>query len=167
MVLGPIGAPRVGGAVAIRLEDLGHRVIAPEAASGGQTLFLGYARDVDPRGTRDADATVEPAIRTPLESVGESVTARCGGAETIEHDLGRTGGLVAVHGDEEKVRRAHCIHAAEAALDAGEHLDLIGKDGALVEFAVVVTVLENENAVTQVQVVALLAVGVGVVLRDP
>ena len=48
VVLGPIGAPRVGGAVAIRLEDLRHRVIAPETAGGGLTLLLGHARDVDP-----------------------------------------------------------------------------------------------------------------------
>ena len=148
VVLSPIGTPRVGGAVAVRLKDLGDRVITPEAAGGGLALFLGHARHVDPRGARDADAAVEPTIGTPLESVGEGVTARRSGAETVEHDLGRTGGLVAVHRNEEKVGRAHCIHAAEATLDAGEHLHLVGEDGALVEFAVVVAVLEDDDAVT-------------------
>ena len=90
-----------------------------------------------------------------------------GSAEAIEHDLGRTGGLVSVHRDEEKVGRAHRIHAAEAALDAGEHLHLVGEDGALVEFAVVVAVLEDDDTVAQVQVEAFLAVGVGIVLGDP
>ena len=149
VVLGPIGTPRVGGTVAIRLEDLGDWVIAPEAASGGQALFLGHARDINPRGAGNADAAVEPTIGTPLESIGESVTARCGGAETVEHDLGWTGGLVTIHGDEEEIRRAHRIDAAQAALDTGEHLDLVGEDGALVEFAVVVAVLEDDNAVAE------------------
>ena len=79
----------------------------------------------------------------------------------------RTGGLVALHGDEEEIRRAHRIHAAEAALDAGKHLHLVGEDGTLIEFAVVVGVLKDEDAVAQVQVIAFLAVGVSVVLGDP
>ena len=48
VVLGPIGAPGVGRAVAVGFEDLGHRMIAPETAGGGLTLLLGHARDVDP-----------------------------------------------------------------------------------------------------------------------
>ena len=167
MVLGPVGAPRVGRAVAIRLEDLRHRVIAPQSAGGGLTLLLGHARDVDPRGARDAHAPVEPAIGTPLESVGEGMTAGGGGAEAVEDDLRGTGGLVAVHRDEDQVRRAHRPDAAEAALDAGEHLDLVREDGAFVELPVVVGVLEDQDAVAQVEVEALFAVGIGIVLGDP
>ena len=95
------------------------------------------------------------------------MAARGGGAKSIEHDLRRTGGLVALHGDEEEIRRAHRIHTAEAALDAGKHLHLVGEDGTLIEFAVVVGVLKDEDAVAQVQVIAFLAVGVSVVLGDP
>ena len=153
--------------MAIRLEDLRHRVIAPETAGGGLTLFLGHARDVDPRGARDADAAIQPAVRSPLESVGESMTARRGGAETIEHDLGGTGGLVTVHRDEDQVRRADGPDAAEAALDAGEHLDLVREHGTLVELPVVVGVLEDDDPVAEVEVKALLAVGVRIVLGDP
>ena len=167
VILGPVGAPRVGGAVAIRLEDLRHRMITPETAGGGLTLLLGHARDVDPRGARNSDASVEPAIRTPLESIGEGVAAGGGGAEAVEDDLRGTGGLVAFHGDEDQVRRAHRPDAAEAALDAGEHLDLVREDGAFVELPVVVGVLEDQDAVAQVEVEALLAVGIGIVLGDP
>ena len=167
MVLGPIGTPRVGGAVAIGLEDLGDGVIAPKTAGGGLALFLRHARDIDPRGARDADAAVEPAIRTPLESVSEGVAAGGGGTETVEHDLGGTGGLVAVHGDEEEIGRAQRIHAAEAALDAGEHLDLVREDGPLIEFAVMVSILEDDDPVAQAEVEALLAVRVGIVLGNP
>ena len=167
MVLGPIGAPRIGGAVAVRLEDLRHRVIAPEAAGGGLALFLGHARDIDPRGARDADAAIEPAIGTPLEPIGESMPTGGGGAEAIEDDLGGAGGLIAVHGDEEEIRRAQRIHAAEAALDAGEHLDLVREDGPLIEFAVMVGILEDDDPVAQAEVEALLAVRVGIVLGNP
>ena len=167
VVLGPIGTPRIGGAVAIGLEDLRHRVITPEAAGGGLALFLGHAWHVDPRSTRDADAAVEPAIRTPLESISEGVAAGGGGTETVEHDLGGAGGLIAVHGDEEEIRRAQRIHAAEAALDAGEHLDLVREDGPLIEFAVMVGILEDDDPVAQAEVEALLAVRVGIVLGNP
>ena len=167
VILGPIGAPGVGGTVAIRLEDLRHRVIAPEAAGGGLALFLGHARDVDPRGARDTDAAIEPPIRAPFESVGEGVTAGSRGAEAVEHDLGRTGGLIAVHRDEDQVRRADGPDATEAALDAGEHLDLVREDGPLIELPVVVGVLEDDDPVAEVEVEALLAVGVGIVLGDP
>ena len=167
VVLGPIRAPRVGGAVAIRLEDLRHRVIAPETAGGGLALLLGHAGHVDPRGAGDADAAVEPAIGTPLESVGESMTTRRGGAETVQHDLGRTGGLVAIHRDEDQVRWADGPDAPEAALDAREHLDLVREDGPLVELPVVVGVLKDDDPVAQAEVEALLAVGIGVVLGDP
>ena len=100
VVLGPIGAPRVRRAVAIRLEDLRHRVVTPEPARGRLTLLLRDARHIDPRGAGDTHASVEPTVRTPLESVGERMAAGGRRAETIEHHLGRARGFVAVHRDE-------------------------------------------------------------------
>ena len=167
VVLRPVGAPRVGGAMAIRLEDLGHRVITPEPAGGGLTLLLLDARYVDPRGARDAHAAVEPTIRAPLQPVGERVTAGGRRAETIEHHLRRARGLVAVHRDEQQVGRAHRPHPAETALDARQHLHLVGEDGAPVELPVVVRVLEDHDAVLQLQVEAFLAVRIGIVLSYP
>ena len=95
------------------------------------------------------------------------MTARGGSTETVQHDLRRAGGLVADHRDEDQVRRAHGPDAAEAALDAREHLDLVREHGSLIELPVVVGVLEDDDPVAEVEVEALLAVGVGVVLGDP
>ena len=65
------------------------------------------------------------------------------------------------------MRWAHRVDAAEAALDAGEHLEIIGEYRALIETPVVVGVLEDDDAIAELEVEALLVVGVGVVLRDP
>ena len=90
-----------------------------------------------------------------------------GGAEAVEDDLRRTGGLVTIHRDEDQVRRADGPDATEAALDAREHLDLVREDGTLIELPVVVGVLEDDDPVAEVEVETLLAVGVGIVLGDP
>ena len=89
--------------------------------------------------------------------------------EAVEHDLGRAvGHVVAVAvGDEQELRRAHQPDAAEAELDAREHLDVVGEDGALVEPAVAVGVLEDQDAVAEAEVELRGQLGVGVVLRDP
>ena len=65
------------------------------------------------------------------------------------------------------MRRAHRPHPAEAALDAREHLHVVGEHRALIKLTVVVRVLEDHDAVLQLQVEAFLAVRVGVVLRHP
>jgi hypothetical protein len=61
------------------------------------------------------------------------------------------------------MRWAHCVDAPEAALDAGEHLEIIGEYRASIETPVVVGVLEEDNAIAELEVEALLVVGVGVV----
>ena len=112
VVLGPVGAPRVSRTVAVGLEDFLDRVITPQAARRGLTLLLLHARDINPRGTGNTDATVEPPIGTPLESVGKGVAAGGRRAEAIEDDLGRTRGLIAIHRNKEQVRWAHRPDAA-------------------------------------------------------
>ena len=153
--------------MAIRLENLGHRMITPEPAGGGLTLLLRDARHVDPRGARDAHAAVEPTIRAPLQPVGERMSAGGRRAETIEYHLRRARGLVAVHRDEEQVRRAHRPHPAEPTLDAREHLHVVGEDRTPIELPVVVRVLENHDAVLEFQVEPLLAIGISIVLGYP
>ena len=65
------------------------------------------------------------------------------------------------------MRWAHCVDAPEAALDAGEHLEIIGEYRASIETPVVVGVLEDNDAIAELEVEALLVVRVSVVLRDP
>ena len=77
-----------------------------------------------------------------------------GDREPVEHDLGRAvGHVVAVAvGDEQQLRRAEQPDAAEAELDAGEPLHVVGEDRAPVEPAVAVGVLEDQDAVAKAEV---------------
>ncbi len=166
-VLVPIRAPGIRGAMAVGLVDFAHGMVAPDAAGGGLTFLARRAGNVRPTRAGDADATVEPAIGAPLQAVGECVAAPRRGAETVEEDLRRAAGFVAVSGNPEQIRRTQGVDATEAALDAGEHLEIVGEDRALVEVAVVVGVFEDQDAIAKLEVEALLVVGVGIVLRNP
>ena len=128
---------------------------------------MGSAGHVRPTRAADADATVEPAVRPPLETVGKGVAAGGLGAKTVDEDLRWAAGFVAVGGNEQEMRWAHCVDAAEAALDAGEHLEIVGEYRASIETPVVVGVLEDNDAIAELEVEALLVVRVSVVLRDP
>ncbi len=92
-----------------------------------------------------------------------------GDGEPVEHDLGGTvGDVVAIAvGDEQQPRRAQQPDAAEAELDAGEHLHVVGEDRATVEPAVAVGVLEDQDAIAKAEVEPVGRVGIGVVLGDP
>jgi hypothetical protein len=70
-------------------------------------------------------------------------------AEAVEEDLWvGVGFVVGVFvGDEEQVRRGEDECAAEADFDAGDVIEFVVEDGSLVEVAVVVGVLEDEDAV--------------------
>ena len=167
VILGPVGAPRVGRAVAVRLEDFLHRVITPQAARCGLTLILRHAGDIDPRSARDADASIQPTIRTPLQSVRKGMATRGGRAKSIEDDFRWARGLIASHRNEEQVRRTQRPHAAQTALDTGEHLHVFRNDGAFIELPVAVSIFEDDNPVAELEVEAFLAVGISIVLGDP
>ena len=167
VILGPVGAPRVSRAMAVGLEDFLHRVITPQTARSGLTLRLLHAGDIDPRGTRDTHATVEPTVRAPLKSVRKGMATRGGRAKSIEDDFRWARGLITSHRNEEQVRRAQRPHAAEAALDTGEHLHVFRNDGAFIELPVAVSIFEDDNPVAELEVEAFLAVGISIVLGDP
>ena len=167
-VLVPVHAPGIGGAVGDRLEDFADGMIAPDAAVHFRAFGFGRAGFADGGGAGDAVAGVEPAVGAPLEAVGD-VVADAVGLEAVEEDDGfAVGHVVAVAvGEEEEIRRAEREDAAEAEFDAGEKLRAVPEDGAFVEAAVVVGVLENDDAVADGAVEADLGFGVGVVLGDP
>jgi hypothetical protein len=67
----------------------------------------------------------------------------------VEDDFGRTGRpvLPGPHRDEQQVRRGAQPDAAEPDGDAGQVRPLVPEDGPLVEVAVAVGVLEDQDAV--------------------
>ena len=168
-VLVPIVSPRVGGAAAHSLHHLALRVIAPDRSAHRDASFRRRARHADFTWTRRAAATVEPAVRTKTQPIGKGVVHVRRTGEAVEHNLGRAVRhivTIAV-GNEKQLRRTHQPHAPVSDLDAGEHLHFVGKNFARVESAGAILVFKDENAIAQVQVELLRALGVGVVLGDP
>ena len=95
------------------------------------------------------------------------MATRGGRAKSIEDDFRWARGLITRHRNEEQVRRAQRPHAAEAALNTGEHLHVFRNDGAFIELPVVVSIFEDDNPIAELEVEAFLAVGIRIVLGDP
>src|SRR5204863_3865025 len=95
-VVVPVEAPRVRGPFADDLEDLLHRVVAPDAAVEEGAFRVGRARLADLGLALDALVAVEPAVRAPLETVDDAV-ADLAVVPAVEDDDGRAvGDIVAV-----------------------------------------------------------------------
>src|SRR5690606_7845927 len=78
---------------------------------------------------RGAAAAVQPAVRTPMQAIGQIVIINIRHIESVENDLRRTVGLVveiAVR-EEEQSRRAHGPDSPVSNLDAGEPLHVVRK----------------------------------------
>src|SRR5206468_2259646 len=129
------------------LEFLLDRMIAPDAGVDGSALLFRRARLADERVREDAVAAVQPAIGAPDEGVERLVRVLV--APAIEDDLRRPGGLVftVLDGDEQQLGRLPDPDAAEADLESADKIKALIEDGALVELAVAVGVLEDEDAV--------------------
>jgi len=165
----PIVAPGIGGAMGEDFEGFAVGMKSPDAAFNGDALRVGRTRDTDITGAGSAAATVKPAVGSPAESIGKIVVVVPGDGEAIEDDFGLAiGDVVAIAiRNEEELRRTHCPDAAASEFDAGEHLQLVGEDLALVGFSVAVLVVENDDAIAEVEVEAFAAFGVSVVFGDP
>ena len=165
----PVESPGVGGAVAEDFEGFAGGVEAPDAALDGDAHFFGGAGGADESGAGSAAASVEPAVGTPAEAVGEVMVVAVGDGEAIEDDLGLgVGDVVLVGiGDEEELGRAHEVDAIFCELDGGEHLEVIGEDLAGVGLAVVVGIVEDDEAVAEGEVESFSFFGVGEVFGNP
>src|SRR5437899_3216510 len=108
---------------------------------------------------------VEPAVGAPDERVERLVRVLV--APAVEDDLRRAGGLVLalLDGDEQQLRRLSDPDAAEADFQPADEVEPLAEDGALVELAVAVGVLEDQDAVTGLRLGLFDWVGVG--LGDP
>ena len=146
-VLVEVEAPGVARAVGEDLEVVPRRVIAPDAGVDRRAVLVRRAGLADLRVGEDAVAAVEPAVRAPGEGVQRLVRVLV--APAVEQDLRRAGGLVVavLDRDEQQVRRRADPDAAEADLDAADEVQALDEDGALVELAVAVGVLEDQDAV--------------------
>ena len=165
----PIVSPGICRAVGEDLDEAFVRVIAPDPALHRDALFGGSAWHSEITRTGMTAPPVEPAIRRETETVGEVVIVRLGHGESVEHHLGRAvGNIVTVGiGDEQQLRRTHQPDPAAPHLDARQHLDVVGENLARLRDSVPVGVLENDDAILQREIEALLPLGVGVVLCDP
>ena len=95
----------------------------------------------------DTVAAVEPAVGSPDEGVQRLVRVLV--APAVEQYLRRAvGPVVAIRvGDEQQVRGGADPDAAEADLQAADEIEALGEDRPLVEAAVAVGVLEDQDPV--------------------
>ena len=121
---------------------------APDSGFDEDALAVRGAGLAHSGAIEDAVRAVEPAVRTPDEVVQGLVGISA--LPAIEHDLRFAGGLgfVAIlHRDEEQVGRRAEPDAAEADGDAAGEGGLVPEHRLLVEGAVALGVLEDEDAV--------------------
>ncbi len=165
----PIVAPRIGRAGGERLEDFPSRMITPHPAANRHPRTIRRAGHTDFAGSRRAATSVEPTVRPPAQAIGEVVIVGRGHFESVEHYFGRAvGNTVAVFvWNEDQLLRAQRPHAAESDLDACKHLHFVRENIPRVETAVAIVVLEDQDAVAQVQIELFPVLGVGVVLCYP
>src|SRR5437868_7006483 len=95
----------------------------------------------------DAMTAVEPAVRPPNEAV--ECLVRVFQSPAIENDPRRTGRLVLALLDrnEEQLRRLADPDTAEAEFHTRDEVQAFVEDGSLVEHAVSVGILEDEDAI--------------------
>ena len=142
----PIHAPRVARALAENLELLRLRVQAPH---GGVHPRFGAVERLHGALREDAMQSVEPAVGAPGEGVERLVRVALV-VPAIEEDLRLPGGLRLIpvaHGDEHQMRSRADPNAAEADFNAADEVQFLHEDRALVELAVAVGVLKDQDAI--------------------
>ena len=165
MIIWPFGvevdAPGIAGPVGEDLEDVPGRMIAPDGRVQGRAIGVGRPGLADARVGEDTVAAVKPAVRAPGEAVERLVGIVL--APAVEQDLGRSvGPVVAVAvGDEQEMRGRADPDAAETDFQAAHQIEVVGEDLTRVEPAVVVGVLEDEDAVLGLVVGHASWVGIG------
>jgi hypothetical protein len=140
--------PRIRGAMSDRFEDPPGRVVAPHAAVEEDPLPSGRAGLADVRIGLDTVAAIEPAIRSPGETV-EDVVPGLLDIPTVKDDDRRAIRLVipiAIR-DEDEIGSTAQPDAAEANSDARKIRSFVIEDGAAIETAIAIGILEDHDAV--------------------
>jgi len=148
-------APGIRGAMGDNLKRVSRRMKPPDAAVQPDPVAVRRAGPADPRIGKNAVATVEPAVRSPGETVDDVVFR----LETpaVEQDFGRAvrNVVVIAVGNENQLRRGAEPDAAETERDAGKIAALIEEDVPGVEATVAIAVFENDHAVVAGKAVGL------------
>ena len=165
----PVVAPGVGRAAGQYFKLFLNRVISPHSPLQRDPLFIrGSGRPHPPR-TGTATTTVQPPVGPETKAVGKVVVILLGDFKPIENDFRRPVGhrIAIAIGNEQQPRWAHQPHSTMSDFDAGQHLDPVGEHGTTVMTSVPIGIFQDNNSIPQVELKALPALGIGVVLRDP
>src|SRR5579884_3548060 len=150
----PVGVevetPGIAGAVREHLENVLARMVAPDTGVEGNAVLVRRARLADARMGEDAMTTVQPAVRTPTESVQGFM--RVFVVPAVQQDLRLARRFVRAWFDrnEHQIRGRPNPHAAEANFQPADQIQSFHENGAFVELAIAVAVLENEDAIFRV-----------------
>src|SRR5207248_144557 len=141
------------------------RVVAPDAGVDRRALLFRRAGLADERVREDAVTAVEPAVRPPAKGVERLVRILV--VPAVEQDFRLAGRLVLAFLDRHK-EQIRCLpdpDAAEADFQAADEVQTFHEDGALVEMALSLGILEDDDAIRTLSLFAL--DGITVRLGDP
>src|SRR5579884_257290 len=140
-----VQSPRIAGAVREYFEDVLGGMIAPDSCIERNAVLIGRAGLADARMGEDAVTAVQPAVRSPAEGVQRFVGVLP--VPAVQQDLRLAGRLVFPWLDrhEHKIRSRPDPDAAKTDLQPADEVQSLHEDGAFVELAVAVAVLEDED----------------------
>src|SRR5687768_16408000 len=120
-------------------------MITPDAAVERNALSFNGSRNSDFSWAGMSGPSVEPAVRTPFQAIGKIVIIVASNRKPIQHHLRGPVGLVVAIGirNKEQLRRTHQPDTRVADLDAGQHLNMIGKYLPTLSSAITIFVFED------------------------
>ena len=80
-------SPGIGGAGIERFKNFALRMVTPHAAAQRDAFARRGARCADVAGSSSSAAPVEPAVRSPAQTIGEIMVALRWNGEPVQNDL--------------------------------------------------------------------------------
>ena len=167
-VLVPVVPPRIGRALGNDIKRLGDRMITEDATIHLHPLRSRCARLADVGRGQDSVPPIQPTVRPPAQSV-DDIVPHAVAVEPVQHNLRfavRHVVAVTIRNEQDARSRRH-PDTTEAHLDAGDVRALVPKHLSFIEYAIVVRVLKNQDAILHPRVETQLGIGVGVALSHP
>src|SRR6185503_3385052 len=147
-VIVEVESPRIAGAFGEHFKRTRDRMETPDAGIQSNALRVGCSRLTDIRLSEDAMRPVEPAIRTPRESVERFVRVLI--SPSVEHDLRRPGRRVGAgrDRDEQQIGGRANPDTTEPDFNSTDQIQVLGEHLAAVEAAIAIGVFENQDSIT-------------------